>query len=138
MIQRTAWLKRGAPPKRKRSTPRRSGRVRDEAWLAEVRRLPCCGPPHQPPFGSISREEWNRCEGPVEADHAGARPIGRKASDDTAIPLCSRHHRMRTDYSGCFAHFDATRMRAWCDERIAETRVTVTAQLAGVGGVFLW
>ena len=33
------------------------------------------------------------CAGPVEADHAGRRGRGRKADDDTVIPLCVRHHR---------------------------------------------
>jgi hypothetical protein len=33
-----------------------------------------------------------RCEGPIEADHAGRRGAGRKAHDSTCIPLCRYHH----------------------------------------------
>jgi hypothetical protein len=117
--------------KSKRATPRRSSRVRDEAWLAEVRRLPCCAP-FAYPLAMV--DPWTPCRGRVEADHAGARPLGRKASDDTAIPLCQRHHRERTDYSGHFKGWDAARMREWCDWKIAETQTTVTAHLAGIGG----
>ena len=146
-LRRKAPLKRSKPPKRKRSTPRRSARVRDPEYLQIVRGLACCAPPPMRPsdpahFMNISREEWNRHEGPVEADHAGQRPVGRKADDSTAIPMCRRHHRMRTDYSGCFAGWDAARMRAWCDQQIAATRLLAadrrahaTTVAAGVGGM---
>jgi hypothetical protein len=121
MIARRQPLKRGKPPKRKRATPRRSSRVRNEAWLAEVRKLPCC----------VSTT-W--CLGRVEADHAGKRGLGQKCSDRETIPLCSIHHRHRTDCVGYFRGWTADRMRAWCDARIAETQTTVTGNLAGVGG----
>lgn len=118
-------MKPRKPLPRKRSTPRRSSRVRDEAWLAEVRKLQCA---------AVSDSCGTHCLGRVEADHAGARPLGRKASDDTAIPMCQRHHRERTDATGYFKGWGAARMRMWLDIRIAETRVTVTAALAGIGG----
>jgi hypothetical protein len=127
VIRRTAWLKRGASPKRKRSTPRRSGRVRDEAWLAEVRKLPCCAPKWPPSL----------CSGAVEADHVGRRGLGQKCSDRETIPLCNGHHEDRDGRDGNrgpFAGWNPERLRTWLNERIAETQVTVTAALAGIGG----
>lgn len=46
-----------------------------------VKRQPC-----------LMRGVWGRCSGPVEADHAGQRGVGRKAHDSTCIPLCRYHH----------------------------------------------
>ena len=40
----------------------------------------------------LMRGIWGRCEGPVEADHAGRRPMSHKAHDSTCIPLCRYHH----------------------------------------------
>ena len=94
MLTRSAPLKRGKRLRRRRETVRRSGRVRDTAFLAWVHTQRCMaaellGPGHV-------------CEGPIEADHAGARPLGRKADDATSIPLCLRAHRERTDFAGAF------------------------------------
>ena len=49
-------------------------------------------------------------------------PLGRKCSDDEAIPLCQTHHVQRTNYVGYFLGMVAHEMRSWCDRRIAETR----------------
>ncbi len=57
-----------------------------------------------------------------EADHAGERAGWRRADDATCIPLCSRHHRDRTERRGWFAGRPWEWMRAWCDEQIARTR----------------
>jgi hypothetical protein len=46
-----------------------------------VKRQPC-----------LMRGVWGCCSGPVEADHAGRRGVGRKAHDSTCIPLCRYHH----------------------------------------------
>ena len=59
-----------------------------------------------------------KCWGRVQADHAGSRPYGQKAPDDTCIPLCTKHHRDRTDYTGYFKGWRGAQMRAWCDLRI--------------------
>lgn len=96
----------------RRSRPRRSDRVRDPAFLAFVHTL-CC---------AASGMSGHICEGKIEADHAGTRPLGRKADDDTCIALCSLAHRQRTDFAGPFRSFDKARMRQWLDEQIAITR----------------
>lgn len=66
------------------------------------------------------------CYGRMEADHVGKRggatdaePALRRGSDTKTIPMCHRHHGQRTDYRGYFKGWDADRMRAWCDEKIA-------------------
>ena len=63
------------------------GRVRDPAFLAFLRRQPCC-------VGAVG------CSGSVEAAHIrmgrpGEPPTGmqRKPSDTRAVPLCRGHHR---------------------------------------------
>ena len=52
--------------------------VRDPAYLAFIRSLPCAVCPRTPPR--------------VEAAHVGRRGLGQKCSDREAIPLCSLHH----------------------------------------------
>ena len=114
-------MKRTRMPQR-RATPRRSERVRNPAFLAFVHELPCAAiglPGHV-------------CAGRIEADHAGDRPIGRKADDDTCIALCSLAHRQRTDMTGPFREFTRAEMRSWLDGHIAETRGLFYALPAGV------
>lgn len=67
------------------------------------------------------------CEGVVEADHAGDRGLGQKSHDNTVIPLCTRHHRDRTDLTGFFSSFDRATMREWRHARVAETQVSMAA-----------
>ncbi len=71
----------------RRAKPRRSERVRDAAYLAFVRTLPCAA-------GAVGHA---LCWGAVDPHHAGCHPLGRKADDTTAIPLCRGHHRALTD-----------------------------------------
>ncbi len=85
-----------------------------ELYLANVRRLPCC----------LHRGRAGRtCRGRVHAPHAGARPgPGRRAPDDTAVPLCMQHHAEWHNASGAFAGMDKAARRAWADRAIALTR----------------
>lgn len=78
-MKRTA-LKRKTPLKKRRGTARRSARVRNPAYMAFVRSLPC------------ALLTTHQCAGPIHAHHAGMRGFGQKASDDTCIPLCAFHH----------------------------------------------
>lgn len=113
--------------KTKRATPRRSGRVRDPEYMDAVRGLPCYG-----------------CSllGYSEADHQGPRPFGRKADDETCVPMCSVWgngcHAMRTDgiVNGSddvlvwFAkRLTKEEMRDWCDVAIAATQAVVFPML---------
>ena len=104
----------------RRSTPRRSERVRDPLFLAFVHTLSC----------AASGIDGHVCEGRIEADHAGRRPLGRKADDRTTIALCSLAHRQRTDFAGPFRSWDGARMRTWLDEQIAITQAAYERRAA--------
>ncbi len=63
-----------------------------------------------------------KCEGRVQADHAGARGLGVKCPDDQTIPLCRFHHSSRTDYTGYFKNWKGPQMREWCDLVVYQTQ----------------
>ena len=85
-------------------------------YLAHVRGRRCCAPSSH--FGS------------VEAHHAGARGLGQRASDMTAIPLCTLHHRDWHDCNGVFRGWSKEQRRAWAEARIAETQANYSRSLA--------
>ncbi len=118
-------VKRGKPLARK--TPLRRSRMKrkatkprkgaDPAHLQLVRNLPCV-------LTSVGD-----CYGRVHAHHAGPRPgTGLKASDDTAIPLCAKHHEEWHGASGFFRRFDRDLRRHWSDKQIDDTRSLVRAE----------
>lgn len=96
--------------RRRPGSTKYSRRDRDFDFMAFVKQGPCIAAGMSP------------CEGEIEADHAGRRGLGMKASDDTCIGLCTLHHRQRTDFSGPFRSWDQAQMRAWLEAAIAETR----------------
>lgn len=90
----------------------------DAGHMDDVRGLACC-----------ARDlPGARCSGPIEADHAGLRPLGRKADDDTCIPLDRQCHRDRTDLTGPFRGWSRAQMRTWLDDQIANTRSAIGAR----------
>lgn len=101
------------PPRRKSSYKRRE---RDFDYMGWVKQQPCAA------------ATLSACEGPVEADHAGRRGVGQKADDSTCIPLCSSHHRQRTDFSGVFRDWDRERMRYWLIGEIASANTRYAAR----------
>lgn len=117
-LTRSRALSRGAPLKRKARVRRHRKPVNrpehriDEAFKAFVRKLPC-------------RLAWlGNCCGIVDPDHMGAdKGVGLKAPDSTVAPLCRRHHDERQQWRGYFDDWTKARMRAWCDEQIAATRM---------------
>lgn len=96
-------------------------RPRNVEHMLAVKLLPCCA------------RELSRCEGVVEADHAGRRGMGQKCPDEQVIPLCTKHHRERTDFSGAFRAWDQARMRAWLEGELARVK---TDGFRFVGEVF--
>ncbi len=71
------------PEKRKRrKSPKEKRPGNDPAYLALIRKLPCC----------VQDEE---CCGNIEAHHlkaTGERGAGMRSSDKWAVPLCHEHH----------------------------------------------
>ena len=118
-MKRSAPMKRGKPLARgsrlraRRPTKRRSERVEDRGLLAAVHGLPC----------SARHLPGARCHGPIEADHAGDRPYGRRSHDTEVIPLCRQCHADRTSASsvsgGPFAAMTPAERRTWCEDQIA-------------------
>jgi hypothetical protein len=93
-LRRSVPLQRGLPPERrvavrpKRSRPRR-GPERSPEYLAWIRILPCA---------VCSRVSGGTTV--IEAAHTnalGARGMGQKTTDISAIPLCTDHHREARD-----------------------------------------
>ncbi len=124
-MKRSGYIKRGKPPRQRRETPRKSGRVRSLEYMTAVAGLGCCADlaakvrlRGSPLLGSVVVI----CLGRVEVDHAGRRGMGQKCSDFETIPLCSKHHRERTDFSGDFKYFDQATMRDFLEEAIARTQ----------------
>lgn len=93
--------------------------------MAWVRRQPCIVRELPPDPNRITP-----CSGHVEADHLGARAVGRKADDRTCAPLCRQHHRERTDHHGAFFALDRNALILW---RVSVLeRVAAEAAKAGV------
>ena len=86
----SSFKPRTTPLRRKRIKPRRSSRIRDGEFMAVVRTMPCVVQGMDP------------CEGGIEASHCGDRGLGQKASDDTTVPKCRKHHQAWGDCSGYF------------------------------------
>lgn len=123
-MKRSEPLKRRTRLATRRPRARRSGRVHNPHFLAFVHTLPC----------AARSVQGHRCDGRIEADHAGERPVGRRADDRTCIPLCMLGHRERTDFAGAFRGFDRVHMRGWLDEQIARTQARYLARYgSGVG-----
>jgi hypothetical protein len=90
-------------------------RERDVDYMLWVRKLPCA-----------AREIDERCDGHVQADHAGRRGMGQKADDRTCIPLCAKHHEQRASFHGPFRDWTQDRMRTWLLDCIARTQDAYT------------
>jgi hypothetical protein len=58
----------------------------------------------------------------MDAHHAGARGLGQRADDRTAIPLCRRHHQAWHDGRGVFLGWTHERRAVWAAVVIAETQ----------------
>lgn len=99
---------RKAARTRKRS--RYARRERNVDFMLWVKTLPCVARALGP------------CSGVVEADHAGSRGLGQKCPDEETIPICTGHHRERTDFSGAFKTWDQNAMRGFLELAIEHTQ----------------
>lgn len=109
-MKRSAPLRRTTPIRRRpaRRPSAYRTRERDFEFMGWVRRQPCIVRAIPPDPNRLTP-----CGGFVEADHLGARPLGRKADDRTCAPLCRQHHRERSDHSGAFRNLVQAELRAW-------------------------
>lgn len=130
-MERRAPLQRKTSLRPIRKEPRRSGRVRDRAYLEWLHGLPCYVviwraqewerilAISNPEERASEFEEWHKlgplakCWGPPTADHVGPRPLGRKCSDRETICLCFSHHMDRQSYRGLWRGYGAGAMRAY-------------------------
>lgn len=102
-------LKRKARLRPKRTSPRRSSRVRNGAYMERVRGLPCMVPvfllgDEYDALGALLslRQE---CYGPTHAHHMrelAKAGMGQKPSDDLCTSFCERHHDDWHSHSGVF------------------------------------
>jgi len=95
-------------------------RLRNFDFMRVVKQMPCC------------LRAQGDCEGVVEADHAGARPFGRRAPDESCIPLCQKHHADRTLRNGIFSGMSPLEMRVWCASKILDTQRRYLAHRRGL------
>jgi len=58
----------------------------------------------------------------VHAHHAGERGLGKRAHDETCVPLCSTHHRAWHDLHQPFRHMPRPERMAWIAAQICGTR----------------
>lgn len=101
-LRRKAWMK-----------PRKSAyasRLRDTAYMLWIRSKPCAAGEL---FAATAHGSDSGCDGRVEADHVGRRPVGRKAEDRSCVPMCQHHHRQRDNFHGPFKHWNQQQMREW-------------------------
>lgn len=81
----------------------------DPAWLAHVRRLPCCVP---------------GCRSPSEAHHVRRHAgTGMRPHDRDAIPMCHRHHVDEFHRAtGYFKGWTKASRWAWQEEQLQRVR----------------
>lgn len=147
-MRRGGWIKRRTRLKPRRDRARRVAphRVRDRAYLDWVKGLRVCfvsvwiervwlslmeiedeqeRKDAELDFAMLASEHGD-CAGPYDPDHQGAdRGAGLKASDDTAVCMCRRHHDHRTgtvNRVGFFEGMTDVEERRFCDAGIAWTR----------------
>ena len=94
-------MKRGGYIRRKSLTKKYACRERAIDYMLAVKELPCI------------LSKLCECEGVVEADHAGDHGYGQKSKDAEVIPMCTKHHRDRTDLTGVFRYHNSMAMREW-------------------------
>lgn len=110
--------------RRGKDRSRYARRPRNMAFIGFVWTLPCTVRVEAPDPARAPSACWGR----IEADHMGERALGRKAEDDTCVPICEQHHRERTDHSGSFRHLTRDQLRPWRARAIARTQAAWSAR----------
>lgn len=104
------------------------GRIHDRDFMLWVKGQPCAA-------GDLEDgAERARCEGVIEAHHAGLRHgMSTKADDRTCVPLCRRHHVEWHGATGPFKPWDREVRRAWAVKTIARTQARHARRDSGGG-----
>ncbi len=100
-------------PRRRTKYARRDRNLEFMRW---VKTLPCAlARPldKMPPEWIGGLSPCPAAAGATEAHHAGRRALGRKAPDDTCIPLCPFHHAALTDRRKPFRGWPRGAVKAW-------------------------
>lgn len=103
---------------RKRSKTKYAKRPRAFGYMGWIKQQSCI----VRQFAVVMKSPTTPCRGDIEADHMGERGLGRKAPDSTCVPICSGHHRERTDFSGAFKTFTQMDMRSFVASAIQVTQ----------------
>jgi hypothetical protein len=117
-MKRSGFITRKAPMRHGRRKSAYARRDRNFVFMGFVKTLLC----------SVEEEWPNKeqrptdCEGVIEADHMGQHGLGQKCPDNETAPMCSGHHRERTDHTGTFKHIDMETERGWRSRAIARTQ----------------
>lgn len=114
-LTRKTWMRKRAPRRLQRAGS-------DPVYLDFVRSLPCAVEKssglYRGTMALVSPTLF--CEGRIHAHHAIHRSQGGK--DDSAVPLCDRHHRQWHDANGVFAGLSRLERFAWAQRAIARTQ----------------
>lgn len=79
----------------------------DPKYTSWVRTLKCCACGAHPP---------------THAHHMTGAGMGKRAHDDTCIPLCVRCHSDLHGFRGRFANMSREERRLWQEKHVADTR----------------
>ncbi len=103
-----------------------------EAWWVFVKSQRCIVSHFAEYAAAIdpARPKQTPCGGVIEADHLGPHGLSHKGEDRLVAPICTQHHRERTDHSGAFRDFDREDMRDFVSIAIQHTHAL--AERAGV------
>jgi hypothetical protein len=120
-LHRSTPLRTRRPMRKRRATSRRQTRVRDEAYLAWLRTLPCCCPQLPVHPGGDPHHPKHRPEG-------GGVGAGLKADDHRAVPLSREHHTDIDALSGPFKGWTRDQVHAFLDSTAAWLREVYLGQ----------
>lgn len=140
-LRRKSAIKRGTPKRTDtaKKTTKHARRERDWDRMAWCATLPCAltgwTPAAMAFWVSIlwKGRSIGPCDGRTEVHHAGPRAGWRRAADDAVIPLCSKHHRQRTDLAGPFSGWERGTLMEWETAVIEQYRAEWRAIQAASG-----
>lgn len=125
-LKRSGYIERKTPLKAKRAKERRTAQVRDEAWKAAVRKLPCVV--HEDPRDCTWPPGVKRRSDPSHTcpDHG----LGQKGNDRKTVPMCRGAHGDWEFGRGQFKGLTKEQRRAMAAPWVARTEVEIEKRRA--------